>query len=125
MKYLSVEEVLLIHEYQLRQFGGTDGILDLNLLESAIYRPKTSFGGSEKYKSIFDKAACLLHSLIKNHPFVDGNKRTSLVVAIVFLKINGYILDASQQNLVDFVLKIESNKLNVTDISVVLEKLCQ
>src|SRR3989344_5060993 len=89
MIYLSLEEVLILHEYQIEKFGGAQGILDIRLLESAILRPQTTFGGKDLYDDLYLKSAVLALSIIKNHPFVEGNKRTGLHAALVFLELNG------------------------------------
>ena len=73
---ISLKEVLYLHEQSIKDFGGSHGIRDHGLLESAIERPNATFGGEELYPTIFLKAAALLESIVKNHPFVDGNKRT-------------------------------------------------
>lgn len=117
MKYLSIEEILLIHEYQIQRFGGSDGILNLELLESAVYRPRTSYGGVEKYKTIFEKAAVLAYSIIKNHPFIDGNKRTSMVSTILFLELNGYRVQITQEELVKLAIDIASDQISIDDLS--------
>src|SRR3990172_10842143 len=90
--FITLEQLLTIHEDQIDRYGGSHGIRDLNLLESALFRPQTTFSGEDLYKTIFDKAAALMHSLILNHPFVDGNKRTAVVAAIIFLLQNGWML---------------------------------
>ncbi len=115
--FLTLEQVLVIHDDQIERYGGDHGIRDINLFESAIMRPQTTFGGEDLYPTIFDKAAALIHSLILNHPFVDGNKRTGTASAIVFLDINGYQLVAKKIDLEKFVLGVESKKLDIEDIS--------
>lgn len=107
MKYLSLTEVIAIHETMLTIGGGADGILNLNLLISAIERSKSTFNGQELYPDLFMKASALIHSLIKNHPFVDGNKRTGYFSAARFLFLNGYELNAKEKEILDFVLSIE------------------
>ncbi len=77
MKYLSAEQVLFIHSRLIDETGGSHGIRDTGLLQAAVERPKATFGGKDLYPDIFYKAAALLESLIKNHPFIDGNKRTA------------------------------------------------
>ena len=79
MKYISIDEVVAIHFELINQFGGSQGMRDFGLLHSAVERSRASFGGEDLYPDIFSKAAALLHSLILNHPFIDGNKRTSYV----------------------------------------------
>lgn len=78
MKYLTVKDVLLLHQMQIDAFGGSHGLRDLGLLESALMRPQATFDEADLYKSLFDKGAALLHSLLMNHQFVDGNKRTAM-----------------------------------------------
>ncbi len=97
--------------------GGSHGLRDLGLLESAVARPQSSFEGEDLYPNIFLKAAALIHSLLRNHPFVDGNKRTSMFSAMTFLELNGYFFDARQKEVVNFALKIENEKLSVEEIA--------
>ena len=88
--YLSEAEIIAINEEMVSEFGGIHGVRDLTLLRSAIGRPQMSVGFQDAYKSLFDKAAALLHSIINNHPFLDGNKRTSLFLPFRFWNvING------------------------------------
>jgi death-on-curing protein len=94
----------------------------MNLLESALSRPQASFGGQDLYESIFDKAAALMHSLLKNHPFIDGNKRTSLATVGIFLKINGYNLPNNHKEEIAFTMHVEDNSLSLEDIASWLEK---
>ena len=85
MKYLTSHRVLFIHDQVIRRTGGSYGVRDLGLLESAVYRPQTTFDAQDLYLSIFDKAAALLQSLLKNHPFIDGNKRTALSLSLIHI----------------------------------------
>lgn len=89
MRYLSVEEVILLHSLLISQSGGSAGLRDRGALESAMAQPEASFGGEELYPSLAAKAASLGHSLIQNHPFVDGNKRIGHGAMEVFLFLNG------------------------------------
>jgi death-on-curing protein len=82
--YLTVVEVLAIHEDQIERYGGASGVRDLGLLEAALYRPQTGY-----YADLIEEAAALWESLAQNHPFVDGNKRTAFAVTYTFLIING------------------------------------
>ncbi len=122
MRYLSVEEIILIHEYELQRYGGAPGIKSIELLESAVHRPKTSFGGQEEYSTKFEKAAALMHALIKNHPFTDGNKRTALVASIVLLKLNGLKVNLGQKRLVEHILNIAKRQLSVQETANLLKK---
>lgn len=122
MKYLTPQKVLAIHDQVVKRTGGSHGIRDLGLLESAVYRPQATFGGMDLYKSIFDKAAALLQSLLKNHPFLDGNKRTALTSAGTFLKINGYKFINTHKKEVEFVIRVDNEHLEVSEISLWLKK---
>lgn len=99
MKYLIAEQVLFIHARLVVEIGGSHGIRDLGLLESAVARPQATFEGNDLYPDIFHKAAALMESLIGNHPFVDGNKRIGISSAVLFLRINGWKLTASNSDL--------------------------
>ncbi len=109
MKYLSIEEILILHEYQINTYGRKAGIQDLRMLESAVFRPQTTFDGKDLYEIVFEKAVALLFSIIKNHPFVDGSKRTGLHAAITFLELNGHDIAATDSKLVKLGLDITSN----------------
>ena len=85
VQFLSVDEVVEIHDRLIDRFGGADGLRDPGLLESALYRPRTGY-----YENLVDMAAAMFESLINNHPFVDGNKRVAFFATDVFLRLNGY-----------------------------------
>ena len=117
INFLGLDEVLAIHHDQIKRYGGSHGVRDLNLLISAIARPQASFSGSDLYSDIFSKTAALIHSPILNHPFVDGNKRTSLVAAARFLYINNFQLKISKKELIDLTLKIDSKEMDLEQVS--------
>lgn len=117
MKRLTPKQILLIHDELVEKYGGSFGVRDENLLESAIFQPFATFGGVDLYESVFDKAAALLRSLVKNHPFVDGNKRTGIAAAQLLIEANDYIFKASVGVAEKFVLKIALSKLSVEEIS--------
>lgn len=119
---LSLEQILLIHEDQVNRYGGSHGLRDIALLESAVYRSQVTFGGIDLYPSIFEKAGALVHSLLLNHPFVDGNKRTAMASMLVFLELNNYSFAVSQKELVKTALSIENKKWNIQKISTWLRK---
>lgn len=121
-RYLSLEEVVFLHDEIVKATGGSLGVRDLNLLSSAVMRPQASFGGEDLYTSIFDKAACLMHSLVLNHAFVDGKKRTGLAAASLLLEVNGYFVDLKLNKTFQFVLKITKEKLSVEQIADWLKK---
>ena len=87
--HLSIDTVRDIHAEAIKQFGGLDGIRDENLLASAVLTPQSSLGGKSPYADIIEVAAAYLFYLCKNHPFLDGNKRTGMMAAVVFLRLNG------------------------------------
>lgn len=117
VQYVTLDVVIAIHDDMIARYGGSFGIRDLGLIQSAIARPQATFGGEDLYPTILDKAAALFHSLIFNHPFVDGNKRTSLTTTARFLYINGYELVAEKEELVDFPLRVENKHLSLEEIS--------
>ena len=102
--------------------GGSHGVRDTGLIESAVARPQASFGGEDLYPTLFLKCAALLHSLLRNHAFVDGNKRTSMYSAMVFLELNGYIVVAKQMEIVEYAIFIENKKPEIEDIAEWLKK---
>lgn len=117
MKYLTVEEVLVIHSEIIDETGGSHGVRDTGLLMSIIEKPKASFGGKELYEGVFKKAAVYLESIVQYHIFIDGNKRTGAVVAARFLYINEYEFTATNKELEDFILKVAIEKLDLKSIS--------
>lgn len=117
MKFIDLDEVLIIHERMLEIGGGREGILDFTLLHSAIERPKAQFSGEFLYQSVFEMGAALLQSLVKNHPFSDGNKRTAFFTTMRFLDKNGYEVTASNEEIVKFGVKVDINKLSVGEIA--------
>lgn len=101
----------------VKRFGGSHGIRDMGLIQSAVARPQATFGGQYLYKSVFDKATALLQSLLKNHAFVDGNKRTALTSAGLFLWKNEYRLVNNHKEEVEFTVKVDNGNLTVEQIS--------
>lgn len=115
--YLTPAQVLYIHDQMVKKFGGSFGVRDIGLLESAVERPKVTFDNIDLYVTIFDKSGALLQSLLKNHPFIDGNKRTALTSAGLFLKKNGYRLVNNHQEEVEFAVKVDNENLTLEQIS--------
>ena len=105
VNYLTPEQVLFIHARLIVETGGEDGLRDLGLLQSAVARPQATFGALDLYPDLFTKTAALLESLIGNHAFVDGNKRTAITSAGLFLRFNGYQLTASNSEIEVFTLE--------------------
>jgi death-on-curing protein len=116
MDYLTVQQVLFLHARLIAETGGRHGVRDLGLLESAVARPQATFGGEDLYTDVFSKAAVLMQSLINNHPFVDGNKRTGIAAAGLFLRRNGWRLAATNAGLESFILHVASAQPEVASI---------
>lgn len=122
MKIITVRQILVLHEFVLTKHGGSSGVRDMGMLKSATGRPFATFLGEDLYFDIFMKCGALVQSIVKNHPFVDGNKRTAFVSAVVFLKLNNYLLEVGQKEIVKFMLKVANENLSVDEISSWLKK---
>jgi len=114
---IKFEDVIEIHKILIDRFGGTSGIRDINLLKSAIERPYSGFGNIELYPSIFEKAGAIIESIIKNHPFIDGNKRVGYVLMRLILIQNKYDIKASQDEKYIFVINIANGKMDIESIT--------
>jgi len=110
--HLSVEIVREIHREVLAAFGGLDGVRDSGLLESAVAAPQASFGGESPFLDVVEVAAAYLFYLCRNHPFLDGNKRTAMTAAIVFLRLNDVKPAKDSKAWEDLVLDVASSKLD-------------
>ena len=117
MKYLSPHQVLFLHARLIEETGGSHGVRDMGLLLSALGRPKATFEGKELHPTIFVKASALAESMINNQPFVDGNKRTGIVAAVFFLSLNGYMLTASNLELIDLTMQIAQKRTTIGDVA--------
>ena len=111
MRYLTLSEVLELHRQIIVQSGGAMGILNLGSLESAVAQPRMTFAGSDLYPTIVDKASALGYSLIKNHPFMDGNKRTGHAAMEVFLVLNGLEIQAPMSEQEQVILQVASGDM--------------
>jgi death-on-curing protein len=116
--YLSVEQVLQIHELQIENFGGSADLRDEGALESAVARPAMTFGGEDLYPDVPSKAAALMHSLVMNHAFVDGNKRVGITTAELFLRLNGFRLDAGDSHLEELTLTVARGELDAEALAI-------
>lgn len=110
MKILSKRQVLMLHRQLVEQTGGSNGIRDEGLLDSALSAPFQSFDSTDVYPSLQQKAARLCFGLVKNHPFVDGNKRIGVHVMLVFLALNGVELSYTQTELSDIILQVAASE---------------
>jgi death-on-curing protein len=117
MQFLDLDDVIEIHAGQIANYGGGVGLRDLSLLESAVAQPRAGFGSQYLHADLFEMAAAYLFHLVMNHPFIDGNKRVGLEAALVFLEINSISIDASDDELVDLVLKTTTGSVTKTDIA--------
>ncbi|MDF1543165.1 MAG: type II toxin-antitoxin system death-on-curing family toxin [Anaerosomatales bacterium] len=106
IRFLSVDEVLLFHEMQIARFGGSPGLRDRGMLESAVAMPQAGFGGEFLHEDIFEMAAAYLYHIVMNHPFVDGNKRAGTHAALVFLADHGITVTLSQAEKYDLVIGV-------------------
>jgi death on curing protein len=122
IRYLSAEQILFIHHRLITETGGMDGILDINLLVSATGRPQATFDGNDLYANMFDKAAALMDSLVRNHAFVDGNKRTAITATGLFLRLNAHVLDVSNIEMVQFTLSCAQSQKTIEDITTWLKQ---
>jgi len=122
MKWVSTESVIEIHKMVIDSTGGSQGVRSLGALESALNSPLATFNGTDLYPDIVDKAATLLNSITNNHPFIDGNKRTTFVVIATILEDNGYKTQFTQEEVVSFMLQIAQGNLNQSEIKQWLEK---
>jgi len=116
MKRLTYHQVIQIHSLLILETGGSDGIRDQGLLDSALNLPFQSFDGEDLYKTIQSKAARLGFSLVNNHAFVDGNKRTGILVMMIFLEMNGIIIECTNEEIVDIGLNLATGHLNVNEL---------
>ncbi|MBI3219213.1 MAG: type II toxin-antitoxin system death-on-curing family toxin [Bacteroidetes bacterium] len=119
---IQIEEVEKIHDILVEKFGGARGIRDRGTLESAIGRPFQTFDGKDLYPNPVDKAAAIFESIISNHPFVDGNKRTAYVLMRLILKENKLDIQAGQNEKYEFVIKAAKSELTFDNIRDWIEK---
>ena len=113
---LSKPQILLLHEPLIAETGGSSGLRDEGMLDSALNTPFQTFAGKDVYPSLQQKAARLCFGLVKNHPFVDGNKRIGAHVMLVFLALNGIELQHTQTELSEVILQLAAGSLQSTDL---------
>ncbi|MGF1575925.1 MAG: type II toxin-antitoxin system death-on-curing family toxin [Cyanophyceae cyanobacterium] len=115
-KFLSTTEVLQLHEDQIASFGGSSGIRDPGLLDSALAQPQATFGGELLHKTLEEQAAAYLYHLATNHPFIDGNKRTAFAAMDTFLRVNKYQLQLTDNEAYQLVLRVAEGSLAKVEI---------
>lgn len=123
--FLSVDEVLTLHADQLRLFGGAEGVRSSPALESAVATPQSTFGGHFLHEDVFAMAAAYAYHLAENQPFIDGNKRTALNAALVFLDINGWLVVDKDGVLYDAMIGIATKTMSKKDLRDLFETLAQ
>ncbi len=122
IQYLSLEQALAAHAALIKRYGGSQGIFNQGLFESAVFRPQATAFGQEAYPTLFEKCAVLGYSLIQNHPFIDGNKRTGFAAVHLMLLINGYDLNSTTKEEIVMTENIASGKMQETEIVQWLKK---
>ncbi|HEV7573555.1 MAG TPA: type II toxin-antitoxin system death-on-curing family toxin [Thermoanaerobaculia bacterium] len=120
--FLTLDEVLSLHEEQLRLFGGSSGIRQLDLLQSAMGNVEATFGEIFLHETIFEMAAAYLYGICRNHPFVDGNKRTATAAALTFLRMNDIRVHATEDDFYDLVIGVAEARVSKAAVAVFLEK---
>ena len=122
MNYLSVAQVLFIHARLIAETGGSPGLRDLGLLSSAVARPQATFDGQDLYPDLFSKTAALMDSLVRNHAFIDGNKRVGITAAGLFLRIHGRQLTASNAELERFTWDVAQTHVSLDSMTIWFEQ---
>lgn len=117
IEFLTLDEILEVHQNQILTYGGTDGIRDTGLLESALAQPSATFSGVSLHSDLFEMAAAYLFHLVQNHPFIDGNKRIGLEAALLFLAINDCLIEVEDDKLIQLVLSTAQGQTTKADIA--------
>ncbi len=113
---ISVDQALEIHRILIEKFGGKTGVRDFDLLESSLFRPYNTFDSEDLYPNTVDKAAAIIESIVRNHPFIDGNKRVGYTLMRLTLLLDGLDIEADENSKYDFVMKIAEGKLTFEEI---------
>ena len=124
-EFLSLEDVKELHRLSLERFGGSDGIRSDSLLESATYQAQAGFGGEFLHPTLYDMAAAYAFHLAENQPFVDGNKRTALLSAMTFLRINGIRIDQPTDELYQAMIRVAEKKLDKNGLAELFRRLAE
>ncbi|MBF2087621.1 MAG: type II toxin-antitoxin system death-on-curing family toxin [Synechococcales cyanobacterium K44_A2020_017] len=120
--FINQEDVLLLHTDPIESFGGTPGLRDAGLLDSALAQPQATFAGDLLHPTIEEQTAAYLYHLAMNHPFMDGNKRTAFAVMDTFLRVNGYVLTLTNEQAHNLVLQVVEEKVDKAGLIVELVK---
>jgi death-on-curing protein len=122
IRFLTLAEVLMIYEDQIRRYGGAYGVRDINLLSSAIYVPQANFGKKFLHSSIPEMAATYAYYICENHALLDGNKRVALATALVFLDINGFEFDCSEDEIYEIMMEVAAGKMSKIQLAVLFAR---
>jgi death on curing protein len=117
LRYLSLPNVLRLHELSIEQFGGSDGIRDIALLESALAMPGAEYFGQELHPDLPSKAAAYLFHISQAHAFIDGNKRTAMAAALTFIRVNGHDIDADNDTLIAIGLGVAAGAIGKDELA--------
>jgi death-on-curing protein len=124
-EFLDIEDVLELHALQLARYGGADGVRDRGLLESALAQAQATFDGEFVHPDLFAMAAAYLFHVVQNHPFVDGNKGTGLLAALVFLDVNGISITRGSPGLYELTLGVAEGRVTKTTAAETLRQIAQ
>jgi len=122
IRFLTMSEVLIIYEDQIRRYGGKYGVRDISLLSSALAMPEATFEGKYLHKNISEMASAYAFHISQNHPFIDGNKRTALASALVFLDINGYVFTCAEDKIYEVMMKVAKSEMKKVDLGIFFSK---
>jgi death-on-curing protein len=123
--FLDVDDVIEIHGAQIEIFGGSTGIRDRGLLEAAVAQPKTSFDGQFLHDGLFAMAGAYLFHIVRNHPFIDGNKRAGMLAALVFLDVNGISIDRPSEALYELTMGVAEGRVDKPAVPIELERIAK
>lgn len=124
-RFLTLAEVIEVHADQIKRYGGQAGLRDLGLLQSALAQPEASFAGEWLHHDVYEMAVAYAYHICQNHPFIDGNKRTALACALVFLELNGVDVIDPRGRLKDAMIRIASGVMGKAELSTFLKRLPQ
>ena len=124
MIYISTEQIIELHDALVKNFGGLQGVRETGLLESSATSPMMGAFGEDFYQSVYDKAAAYLFFIVRNHPFLDGNKRAASATALMFLRMNGETPKYNVDDFLEFVVSVAEGKTDLHSVSCYLKKIC-
>ena len=123
IEFLTLAEIIEIHNNQILLYGGEPGVRDFSLLSSAIAIPRSTFEGNYLYNDIFEMAAAYIYHICQNHPFIDGYKRVALVAGLIFLDLNNISIEDPNGELYRMMINVDSGKINKDKIKSILKQL--